>query len=264
MQTDASPPGTLRLRCGALRDADATRQQKGHSLDLPQRWALRLTIEGDLRFASHLDCIRAIERTAARACVPVRFSQGFNPHPILSLACPRPVGIKTRDDLVTLALDEETDGEDLARRMTDCAPRGMRLGRPVMLESKRAPQPRRIGYELALGPDDDPAALASRIAALDARASWPVERVKPPAKRGRPPRRRTVDLRPLVTALSVDPDALRWTAEPAGQMWPRTDELLGLLGLDPRGDSARVVRTRVDYAWPAPTSAAPERKDTHE
>ena len=194
----------------------------------------------------------------------MRFSQGFNPHPILSLTCPRPVGIATDDDLVTLAVDEDTDGDDLARRMTDCAPSGMRFGRPVLLESKRAPQPRRISYELALGPDDDSPALAHKVAQLDALDSWPVERVKPPAKRGRPPRRRTLDLRPLVVALSVDERVLRWTAQPAGQLWPRTDEVLGLLALDPRGDSARVVRTHVDYEWPVPTPAAAERKETHE
>ena len=194
----------------------------------------------------------------------MRFSQGFNPHPILSLTCPRPVGIATRDDLVTLALDQETDGDDLARRMTDCAPTGMRFDRPVLLESKRAPQPQRISYELPLGPDDDSPALGAVAARLGTQAAWPVERVKPPAKRGRPPRRRTVDLRPLVTALSVDAGTVRWTARPAGQLWPRTDEVLGLLGLDPRGDSPRVVRTHVDYAWPEPASAATERKDTHE
>ncbi len=222
-----------------------------------------MTIEGDLRFASHLDCVRAIERTAARARLPMRFSQGFNPHPVMSLTCPRPVGVATDDDLMTFALDEPCDGDDLARRMTDCAPAGMRFDRPVLLQSKRAPQPRRISYELALGDDDDCSALAARLAELQTAESWPVERVKPPAKRGRATRRRTIDLRSLVTEISLDNNVLRWTAEPEAQLWPRTDEVLGLLGLDPTGDSARVVRTAVEYDWPQPAAAATERKKTH-
>ena len=181
----------------------------------------------------------------------------------MSLTCPRPVGVATDDDLITFALDEPGDGDDLAGRMSDCAPTGMRFDRPVLLQSKRAPQPRRIRYELALGDDDNADALTARLAELDTAEAWPVERVKPPAKRGRPPRRRTIDLKSLVTTISLDNRVLSWTAEPEAQLWPRTDEVLGLLGLDPAGDSARVVRTDVDYDWPAPTAATTEQKEPH-
>jgi len=193
----------------------------------------------------------------------MRFSQGFNPRAILSLTCPRPVGVATDDDLITFALDEPGDGHDVARRLTQCAPTGMRFDRPVLLQSKRAPQPRRIRYELALDDDDNADVLAARLAELDTAEAWPVERVKPPAKRGRPPRRRTIDLKSLVTTISLDNRVLSWTAEPEAQLWPRTDEVLGLLGLDPAGDSARVVRTGVDYDWPAPDAATIERKKSH-
>lgn len=193
----------------------------------------------------------------------MRFSQGFNPHPILSLTCPRPVGVATDDDLITFALDEPGDGDDLARRMTDCAPAGMRFDRPVLLQSKRQPQPKRINYELVLGDDDDSDALPARLAELETAETWPVDRVKPPAKRGLPPRRRTIDLRSLVMAVSLDGGVLRWTAEPEAQLWPRADEVLGLLGLDPAGNSARVVRTGVEYDWPAQDVAATQREETH-
>lgn len=217
---------------------------------MPQRWALRLTIEGDLRFASHLDCIRAVERTAARAKLPLRFTQGFNPHPILSLACPRPVGVATGDDLLVLTLDHDPsgDGADLARDMTRCAPRGMRFSRPVLLTSRRAPRPRRIHYELALTADQDARALGRTLAGLEAMASWPVERVKPAARRGRPPRRRTIDLRGLIESIGIDDrPVLHWAARPQGDLWPRVDEVLRLVGLDSPPVPARVVRTKVDY-----------------
>ena len=64
---------------------------------------------------SHVDCVRAIERAAARASVPLQFSQGFNPHPVLSLAMARPVGVATSDDLAVLAMAEPVEGADLVR-----------------------------------------------------------------------------------------------------------------------------------------------------
>ena len=109
-----------------------------------------MAIEGDLRFISHLDCVRAIERTAARAKVPLQFSQGFNPHPILSLACPRPVGVATCDDLVMLSLAEEMQGQDLLRRLNQHAPTGMRFSRARPSLTRRTPRPRRISYQLDL------------------------------------------------------------------------------------------------------------------
>ena len=229
---------------------------------MPQRWALRLTIAGDLRFASHLDCIRVVERTAARAHVRLAFTQGFNPRPILSLACPRPVGVATDDDMVILRLAEPMDGPEMARRMTRCAPRGMAFSRAVLLETKRAPRPRRIHYELPLDSGHDLNALAARLAALEALASWPIERVKPPARRGRPPRRRTMDLRGLIETIAVDDRRLlRWTACPQGETWARADEVLRLVGLDAPGVCARVVRRSVDYDWPRPQATGLKQKE---
>lgn len=227
-----------------------------------QRWALRLTIAGDLRFASHLDCVRAVERTAARAGAPLRFTQGFNPHPILSLPCPRPVGVTTCDDLAVLTLDEPTGGEELARRMTARAPRGMAFGRPVLLASRRTPRPKRIHYELALDAGGDVGSLGPRLARLETRASWPIERVKPPARRGRRPRRRTVDLRSLIETIAItDGGLLQWTARPQENTWARVDEVLRLVGLDRPDNRARVIRIHVNYDWPRPEAAATKREE---
>ena len=194
--------------------------------------------------------------------MPLSFSQGFNPHPIVSLACARPVGVATDDDLVVLKLAEPMDGEDLARRMTLRAPSGMTFARPVLLESKRSPRPRLMRYELALDARQDCDALDRRLTQLEAMASWPIERIKPPARRGRPPGRRTVDLRGLIEKIARDDRRLLWTAHPQGDLWARTDEVLCLVGLDAPGTCARVVRKNIDYDWPDAQATAVKRKET--
>ena len=203
-------------------------------------------MEGDLRFLSHLDCVRAIQRIALRAKIPLRFSQGFNPRPLIWLACPRPVGVATRDDLVALSLDEPVQGRELQRRMNQHAPRGMSFGSARLLQDKRTPRPRRISYELSLD-EETAAAAARRLGELDQRASWPVERIKPPQKHRKRPSSRQIDLKEMIESIELDGGAIRWSARPKADTWPRVDEIIRLAGLDDPACVAGVVRTAVVY-----------------
>ena len=76
-------------------------------------WSIRFAVEGDVRFLSHLDVLRAIERIAARAGLPLRYSRGFNPRPKFSVPHPRPVGVAARRDLLVLSLDRDLDPQVL-------------------------------------------------------------------------------------------------------------------------------------------------------
>jgi radical SAM-linked protein len=49
-----------------------------------QRLRVRYAKRGRLRFTSHRDITRALERAVRRADVPVAFSAGFSPHPKIS------------------------------------------------------------------------------------------------------------------------------------------------------------------------------------
>ena len=60
------------------------------------RCALEYTIGGDLRFISHRDTLRLFQRAVARAALPVRFTEGFNPHPRMMIPLPRPVGVASQ------------------------------------------------------------------------------------------------------------------------------------------------------------------------
>lgn len=57
-----------------------------------------------LGYISHLDTHRAYYRLFRRAELPLALSQGFNPHPILSLAAPMPLGYRSHADYVDLTL----------------------------------------------------------------------------------------------------------------------------------------------------------------
>ena len=60
----------------------------------------------DAKFTSHLDMQRAIQRVLRRAGVPVRYSQGFNPHMLLSFASALSLGFTSRCEYVDVTMDD--------------------------------------------------------------------------------------------------------------------------------------------------------------
>ncbi len=212
---------------------------------MPQRWAIRLAIEGDLRFLSHHDVMRAMERIAARADLPLRYSQGFNPRPKLSLACPRPVGVATRDDLLILSLESCVAPDHLLGALNACAPRGMRFVSAALLCDPGSPRPVRAHLELPV-PPEKLAGVRNRMGELDRTESWEMERWVS-AGRKRAMRTRTIDIRPLVENIRVEDGTLRFALVRRGDLWARPGEVLRAVGLDERADLARTVRTEVEY-----------------
>jgi radical SAM family uncharacterized protein/radical SAM-linked protein len=58
----------------------------------------------EMRFTSHLDVTRCIQRALRRARVPVCYSQGFSPHPRLSFGPPLPLGVVGEAEYLDMAL----------------------------------------------------------------------------------------------------------------------------------------------------------------
>lgn len=219
-----------------------------------RRWGLWLEVGGDLRFLSHHDCLRAVHRAAARAGVPLRWSQGFNPHPLLRLALPRSVGVASRDDLAVATVDAPVDAAGMVRSLNAASPRGMRFFRAAEIPPGQQVQARRAEYVLPVG-GDRAGAIGEAVAAFAAAPAWPVRRESPAKKPGRPPAARTVDLRSLVIDIMIKESqgpesldrAVHFALAPVGDLWARPEEVLGALGLEPSVALADLVRMSVDY-----------------
>ena len=63
---------------------------------------LRLRFEkaGKAIYISHLDLMRVVQRVFLRAGVPLRYSEGFNPHPLISICLPLSVGTESFCELM--------------------------------------------------------------------------------------------------------------------------------------------------------------------
>ena len=188
--------------------------------------------------------LRALARLTRRARLPLRYSQGYNPHALLSLPAPRPVGVTSRDELLVADLAADTPPErtvEMLDGMQGTSLHGLTFLSGGPLPGRRAPRLARVEYELPLAPGEAKA-VRERLEALRARDHWPVQR---PARRGRRPR--TLDLRESIERIELESDSLRWSQASRDGASPRPAEVLRLLELDDRQDLARVVRTEADY-----------------
>lgn len=79
------------------------------------------------KYISHLDFVRAYNRTMRRAELPVGFSEGFNPHPRLSFALPLSVGYTSECELLEFCLTEELDEDEIMRRLNAVIPMGIKI-----------------------------------------------------------------------------------------------------------------------------------------
>ncbi len=98
------------------------------------RYRVMYAKEGPARYISHLDLIRAFERAARRAGLPLAFTQGFNPHPKLSFAAPLAVGTAGEAEFADLELTGNISAGVVAEALSGMFPEGLRL-----IESRLVP-----------------------------------------------------------------------------------------------------------------------------
>lgn len=90
-----------------------------------QRLRLRYAKRGRLRFSSHRDFQRALERALRRAGVPMAYSAGFNPHPRISYAGAAPTGAASEAEYVEFAVTRRCDPPALRQALDDALPPGL-------------------------------------------------------------------------------------------------------------------------------------------
>ena len=68
------------------------------------RLRVRFSRGEELKFISHLDIIRLWVRALRRAQIPLEYTEGFSPHPRISLAVPLSVGVTADNELLDISI----------------------------------------------------------------------------------------------------------------------------------------------------------------
>lgn len=165
---------------------------------MPEKLRLRFSKTGRAIYLSHLDLMRTMQRAFLRAGYPLKYSEGFNPHALLSILLPLSVGCASVCELMDFQLREEADLAVLPARLTDAMPEGIVAleAYPMQTKAKYLKWLRvtgRLEYDRAA-----PADMAAPLADFYAREALPVLRK---TKRGEG----EMDLVPAIAELHVRP-----------------------------------------------------------
>ena len=90
---------------------------------------LRLRFEktGRAVWISHLDLMHTMQRAFSRAGYALKYSEGFNPHPQISIALPLSVGMASVCEIMDFRLNGDAGLGELPARLTKVMPEGIRV-----------------------------------------------------------------------------------------------------------------------------------------
>lgn len=113
---------------GSSPEERAYRRRTRAVAPLEQRVRLRLkyAVEEPYRFAGHLDRVRAWYRAVRRSELPVLYTRGFAPKPMLSFGPPLPTGVTSDGEYLDFFASAEYSG-NIIRDLGPFMPRGLRL-----------------------------------------------------------------------------------------------------------------------------------------
>lgn len=75
-----------------------------------------------LRYVGHLDLMRAMQRALRRSGVPIAFSQGFNPHLLLTFAAPLSVGMPGKREIMEVPLSADISEAEFKEKLSAALP----------------------------------------------------------------------------------------------------------------------------------------------
>ena len=83
--------------------------------------------EAQASYISHLDLLRTFQRAFPRTELDIKHSQGYHPHPIISIVLPLPVGQSSDCELLDFEVTQDTDGRGIAEKLNTGMPSGLRV-----------------------------------------------------------------------------------------------------------------------------------------
>jgi radical SAM-linked protein len=137
---------------------------------------VRYSKRGRMRFASHRDIARAVERGVRRAGLPVAHSAGFTPHPKISYSGGAPTGAASEAEYLEISLTEGLDPAIVRARLDAALPDGIDVIEVADLAAVQAPRLEASDWQVVL-PGVPPAVAASAAETFLAEAHAEVDRL---------------------------------------------------------------------------------------
>ncbi len=180
-------------------------------------------------------------RAFARAGLPIRYSQGFNPHPRLSLPLPRAVGVASDVERLVVELTQEVPCDELARRLQTQMPLGIQVHATRVLDPSDRCRPTHVRYRVPV-PTSSGTLLQQAVDHFLASEAAPVER-----STGEKATSQRVDIRPFVDRIELTGSDLVLDLFVTDQGTARPTEVCETLGIALEQILGKV--RRIEVTW---------------
>jgi len=220
-------------------------------------WLLTFSRTGPARYLSHLDTSRAVQRTFARAGIPLALSQGLRPKARISLPLPLPVGAAGCEELAVVEVPDEVQaGAATLRRLRDASPPGL-APKTLNVVGEQHPRPQAGEAEYVCALDGDAGAVCAAVERYAEEASIEVERMSPKGTR-------VLDLKEYVAEAAAEAGPhgegarVRFTVRYRADGAARPQEFIDLIAAWAGVDAVMRDLQRVRIAWRGlPTGVVP-------
>lgn len=201
------------------------------------RIRLRFSKTGDLRWLSHRDLVRTIERLFRRAGVALRMTEGFHPKPRMVFPSALALGVNGVDEVVDVCLVESPACADLLSALNRHSIEGLSFHHAESLASNQSSQAATQSFELPIPSDclAEVTLAAQRLAASSEHFVMREGRSEPH------------DIRPFVVQVDVQGTVLCFTLRVINDAGARPRDLLAAVGInDWQSRGLVLTRTRLE------------------
>ncbi len=199
------------------------------------RYRCYFSKSGLARFLSHLELSRGITRALRRARIPLKYSQGYHPHPRVIFYSALPVGVESQCEIFDMELVQHIPHAVIPGLLNEHFPAGVKMLRAEEISLKKLPAPDTLMYHTYRVHVPQPVrnAVTSDHAIDNAIAAFSQtdEFVVTSTRNGITV---SMNIRPLVSNLSLIDDAtVEITIHNTSGTMPRIVDIAGeMLGLD--------------------------------
>lgn len=88
---------------------------------------IKFSKHGVMKFIGHLDIMRYFQKAIRRAEIPIRFTEGFSPHMVMSFASPLGVGLTSDGEYMDIEVNETISSKEAVRRLNQVMVEGMQV-----------------------------------------------------------------------------------------------------------------------------------------
>ena len=125
-----------------------------------------------IRHIGHLDIQRSVQRGLRRSGLPVAYSNGFNPHILITFASALSTGACGKREIMDVTMAEEVTAEEFLERMNNAMPPEMQLSEARVLDQKHPAlmaSLRAAKYDLLIRDQEQAGKLADAVHAMMAK-----------------------------------------------------------------------------------------------